>query len=130
MTPELTYLAWAALLTTVLWIPYIVGQVTTNGMLSPQDYKDPNPKTVPLWVQRANRVHINSVESLAPFAVLILIIHVTNQSNETTALLAAIFFWARLAHAVVYWMGLPYLRTLAFAVANITTLVVFYQAIT
>jgi uncharacterized MAPEG superfamily protein len=28
----------------------------------------------------------------------------------------AVYFWARLAHAVVYTMGVPVLRTLAFAV--------------
>ena len=40
MTPELTYLAWAALLTALLWIPYIAGQVMTNGFLSGELLKD------------------------------------------------------------------------------------------
>ena len=88
MTPELTYLAWSALLTAVLWIPYIVGQVMSNGMLSAENYTDPTPRPSPLWVQRANRAHINSVETLAPFAVLVLILQVTNGFNETTATLA------------------------------------------
>ena len=28
----------------------------------------------------------------------------------------AVYFWARLAHVIVYTMGVPVLRTLAFAV--------------
>ena len=71
MAPELTYLAWTALLTAVLWVPYIVGQVMTNGFLSGENYTDPTPRPVPLWVQRANRAHINAVEVFAPFAALI-----------------------------------------------------------
>ena len=130
MTPELTYLAWAALLTTVLWIPYIAGQVMTNGFLSAENYKDPTPGAVPLWAQRANRTHINSVETLGPFAALILIIHVSGQANDNTALWAAVFFWARVVHAGVYWLGIPYVRTLSFAAGNVATLVLFYEAIT
>ena len=34
MSPELKYLALTALLTASLWIPYIVAQVMTNGLLS------------------------------------------------------------------------------------------------
>ena len=34
-----------------------------------------------------------------------------------TALGAQLFFWCRLAHAVVYIAGIPYLRTLAWLVS-------------
>ncbi len=130
MTPELTYLAWTALLTAVLWIPYIVGQVVTNGFLSGENYRDPTPRPVPLWAQRANRAHLNAVETFAPFAALVWIIYVTNGANEMTALWAAIFFWARVGHAVVYWLGIPFVRTLIFAAGNVAVLGLFYEAIT
>ena len=73
MSPELKYLALTALLTGSLWIPYIVCQVMTNGTLQPANYVDPTPRPVPLWGQRANRAHINAVETFAPFAALVLI---------------------------------------------------------
>ncbi|MBU6458119.1 MAG: MAPEG family protein, partial [Bradyrhizobium sp.] len=39
--------------------------------------------------------------------------HITGKSNDTTAAGAAIFFWARVAHLIVYVAGLKYVRTIA-----------------
>ena len=44
MSPDLKYLAFTALLTASLWIPYVVCQVTTNGALAPANYVDPTPR--------------------------------------------------------------------------------------
>jgi len=130
MTPDLTWLAWSAALTAVLWIPYIVGLTISAGPINADGYRDPTPPELPAWVKRCNRVHINSVEALAPFAVVVLIAHVAGLANETTALWAAIFFYARVAHAAVFWIGIPYVRTLAFTVGFVSTLVIFYVVIT
>lgn len=130
MTPDLTWLAYTAALTAVLWVPYIVGMVIANGMITGQHYKDPTPPELPAWVKRLNRAHINAVESLAPFAAVVLIAHVANVANETTALWAMVFFYARLAHAVIYWSGVPFLRTGAFSVGLIATLLIFWEVIT
>ena len=35
MTTDLTYLAFTAMLTGSLWIPYVISQVVTNGLLTP-----------------------------------------------------------------------------------------------
>lgn len=127
MTDDLTYLAWTALLTAALWIPYIAGQVTANGFLSPQNYKDPEPRPVPLWAQRANRAHLNSVEAFAPFAALVLIAHVSGAANENTAMWASLFLWSRIGHAVVYLFAIPYLRTLIFTAGFIAVAGLFYE---
>jgi len=129
MTPDLTYLAWTALLTAVLWIPYISGQVLTNGLLTPKNYRDPTAREVPLWGQRANRAHINAVEAFAPFAALVLVAHVGGVSNEATAMWAALFFWARLAHAVIYILGIPFLRTIIFTVGFVAVVGLFYEIV-
>lgn len=129
MTPDLMWLAYAAALTAILWVPYIIGIVVTNGIITPSYYKDPTPPDVPTWVKRCNRAHLNAVESLAPFAVVVLIAHVAGIANETTALWAMVYFYARLAHAVIYWLGIPYLRTLVFAVGLIATLLIFWEVI-
>lgn len=130
MTPDLNYLAFSALLTAVLWIPYIVGQVQSNGFLSADNYKDPTPRDVPLWAQRANRVHINSVEAFAPFAALVLVAHVSGSANAMTALWAMVFFWARIAHAIIYMTGIPYLRTIVFTVGFVAVLGLFWEVVT
>jgi uncharacterized MAPEG superfamily protein len=129
MTTDLQYLAYTALLTASLWIPYIVCQTMTNGALGQQNYLDPKPRPVPLWGQRANRAHVNAVEAFAPFAALILIAHVAGKADATTAFCAIAFFWLRLVHAVVYWLGFPYIRTVAFTLGWIAVIVLFLQVV-
>ena len=130
MTTELYYLAYTALLTAALWIVYIVAQVQANGFLTPQNYTDPAPRPVPNWGKRASRAHLNAVESFAPFAALVLIVHVTNQENATTAFLCMAFFWLRLIHAAVYLAAIPYIRTAVFTLGFVCVAGLFWQAIT
>lgn len=130
MTPDLIWLAWTAVLTALLWVPYILGRFATAGLPTPDQYRDPTPPPAPDWVRRMDRAHQNAVESLGPFAAAVLIAHVAGLANETTAMWALVFFWARVAHAVIYWAGIPYLRTLAFAVGLIATLGIFWEIAT
>ncbi len=131
MTIELTYLAWTALLTGALWLPYVTAQVMVNGLLTPDNYTDPSTRPpLPAWGLRANRAHMNAVESFAPFAVMVLIIHVTEQSNSTTAMLCMAFFWLRLVHAVVHLAGWPFLRTVVFTLAWLVEVGLFWQIVT
>ncbi|HYC64584.1 MAG TPA: MAPEG family protein, partial [Reyranellaceae bacterium] len=51
------------------------------------------------------------------FAALVLIVEVASRDNAMTALGAAIFFWARLAYAVIYVAGIAWLRTAAWFVS-------------
>ena len=129
MTTDLYYLAWTALLTASLWIVYIAAQVMTNGLLTPQNYVDPTPRKVPLWGQRANRAHLNAVESFAPFAALILIAHVAGKADGTTAFWAMAFFWLRLAHAIVFWLAFPYVRTVIFTLGWIAVVALFLHVV-
>lgn len=129
MTADLTYLAMTALLTGLLWLPYILGQISNNGIMKPADFADPKPRKAPLWVQRANRAHVNAVETLAPFAVLVLIAHVAGVADENTALWCAVFFWARVAHAIVYILGIPFARSFAFAAGNVALIALFITII-
>ena len=85
MTTDLKYLAFTALLTAALWIPYVISQVMTNGPLTPANYKDPAPRPVPLWGKRADRAYLNAVEVFAPFAVLVIIAHIAGKANAMTA---------------------------------------------
>jgi len=129
MSTDLKYLAFTAILTASLWIPYIVCQVMTNGNLSPQNYRDPTPRPVPLWGKRADRVYINAVESFAPFAALVIVVHLAGKANPTTAFLAMSYFWLRVAHAVVYLLGIPYLRTLVFTLGYVAVIGIFWELI-
>jgi uncharacterized MAPEG superfamily protein len=129
MTPDLTYLAYTTLLLAALWLPYMAGLLQVVGFPKPKFYYDPAVPRLPLWVQRANRAHINLVQAFAPFAALVLIAHVAGQSSATTAMWAMVFFWARVAHAIVHIAGIPYARTLAFAVGFIAVLGLFWEVL-
>ena len=118
MTVELFYLLLTALLTGVLWIPVVIGYVTSRGPLKPSDYKVASTSPLPAWVNRANRAHINAVENLVPFAVVVLIAKAIDVSTPVTAASAAVYFYARAAHAVLHITGFSLFmaRTVAFTV--------------
>ena len=125
MSPDLRYLVLSALLCLLLWVPYIVGLIRARGN-NPDDYKNPPDPSQSPFLKRAYRAHVNLVENLPVFAILILVLHLTERATEATALAAAIFFWSRVAHAIVYWGGWPYIRTLAFAVGWVANLYLAY----
>jgi uncharacterized MAPEG superfamily protein len=129
MTTDLKYLAFTAILTATLWIPYIVCQVMTNGFLQPQNYVDPAQRSVPLWGTRAHRAYLNAVETFAPFAALVIVAHIAGKANAMTAFWAASFFWLRLVHAIVYWLAIPYIRTVAFTLSFICVAGIFWEVI-
>jgi uncharacterized MAPEG superfamily protein len=129
LSVELRYLAYTAFLTAALWIPYIVCQVQTNGFLAPGNYLDPTPRPVPLWGVRANRAHINAVETFAPFAALVLVAHVAGKENGMTAFWTIGFFWLRLAHAIVYLAGVPFIRTIVFVLGFVAVCGLFWEVV-
>ena len=125
MKSELFYLLLSAILTGLLWIPVVIGYVTSRGPLKAEDYRVPPSSPLPDWVVRANRAHLNAVENLAPFAAVVLIAHAMGFSSALTAACAAIYFYARLAHAVIHLSGIGLLmaRTLAFTVGWVAFIV-------
>ncbi len=129
MTVDLTYLAYTAILTAALWIPYVIAQVTSNGPLTPENYRDPTPRPVSLWGKRANRAHLNAVESFAPFAALVIVAQLAGKADAMTAFWAMSFFWLRLTYVVVYWLAIPYVRTLVFTLSFVCTAGIFWEVI-
>jgi len=130
MTTDLRYLAYTAILTAALWIPYVVAQVMTNGFLAAPNYIDPTPRPVPLWGKRADRTYLNAVEVFAPFAALVIVAHIAGKANAMTAFWTICFFWLRLAHAVVYLLGVPYVRTVIFTLGFVCVVGIFWELIT
>jgi uncharacterized MAPEG superfamily protein len=50
------------------------------------------------------------------FAPLVLILSEIDYSSKWTVMACAVYFWSRVAHLIVYALGLPVFRTLAFTV--------------
>ena len=116
MTRELMWLTFTVILTMVLWIPYTLDRVKVRGLMGSMANPSRKDKPQSAWAMRLYFAHTNAVENLMIFAPLVLILDSQGHSTESTAIACAVYFWARLAHAIVYTMGVPVLRTLAFSV--------------
>jgi uncharacterized MAPEG superfamily protein len=116
MSKELLWLTLTVILTGLLWVPYILDRVFVRGLMGAMANPSRNDKPQSPWAQRLYFAHTNAVENLVIFAPLVLILDAQGYSTEGTVIACAVYFWARLTHAVVYTMGVPVLRTLAFSV--------------
>ena len=123
MSRELFWLTLTVALTGLLWIPYILDRCKVRGLKATMDNPKPNDTPQSPWAMRLYFAHTNAVENLVIFAPLVLILDSLNISTAVTVLACAIFFWARLAHAILYALGVPVLRTLAFTVGFICQVV-------
>ncbi|MGY9075368.1 MAG: MAPEG family protein [Acidimicrobiales bacterium] len=125
MDTQLTYLAWSSLLCIILWLPYVLERAKVQGLQGALGYPR-NPPEPAAWAQRSHRAHLNLVENLPAFAALVIIAHLTEVDAGAGA---AMFFYARLVHAVVYTLGIAYIRTLSFVVSWIGMLIIFFSVL-
>jgi uncharacterized MAPEG superfamily protein len=116
MTKELMWLTLTVILTGILWIPYILDRCRVRGLMGAMANPSRNDKPQAAWAQRLYFAHTNAVENLMIFAPLVLILNAEDHSTQSTVIACAVYFWARLAHVIVYTLGLPVARTLAFTV--------------
>ena len=130
MSTELWMLVWTTLLALGLPFIYLAGLTQAPGGAAWSLGNRAQPLAgIPEWAARAQRAHLNLLQNLTPFAILLLVAQVSGRANATTALGATIFFWARAAHAAVYIAGVKYLRTLVFAVATYGAMLILVQLI-
>jgi len=128
MSPDLTYLLYSVILCFVQVVIAASGANQQVGLSTLAGNRQGLPDIVG-WGGRARRAHLNMIENLVLFAALVLIAAVANKANATTAMGAALFFWARLAYAVIYLIGIPWLRTLAWAVSVVGMVIIALQLI-
>lgn len=117
MSPELTWVAATALITALMWVPYILSLIGQMGVAAALADSEHDTALEAAWARRAKRAHANMVENLVIFAPLAIGIHLAGLGSDTTATLCAVFFYARLAHYIIYTLAVPYLRTPVFAVS-------------
>ncbi|MFZ5782359.1 MAG: MAPEG family protein [Pseudomonadota bacterium] len=118
MSPDLTYLLLSTILCFVQMLIAATGANQQVGLPVLAGNREGLPAMTG-WAGRAKRAHANMIESLVLFAALVLIAAVAGKANATTATGAMIFFWSRLAYAVIYVVGVPWLRTLVWFVSVI-----------
>lgn len=110
MSVDLTMLVWSVILCLVQMLIAVNGAMLQVGLPKLAGTRDGFGDCAG-WVGRAQRAHRNMLENLPLFAILVLVAQLTSKADETTALGAQIFFYARLVDVGAYIAGLPYLRT-------------------
>ena len=126
MTPELTKLTWVLALNAIIWLPYVLNRIMVWGLVDAVGYPE-NPKPLAPWAERARKAHYNAVENLVVFAAAVLILNAAGVSNDATVMACTVYFWARLVHYIVYTAGIPWLRTLSYAVGWICNVVLILE---
>jgi len=66
---------------------------------------------------RLDRARANFLETFPLYAAVVLAAQLLQHHDAMTVLGAQLYFWARLAYVPVYAAGIPYLRTLIWAVS-------------
>jgi hypothetical protein len=89
MSHELFWLVMTVAMTGLMWVPYILDRMMVRGMTGAMGNPSPTDKPQSPWAQRL-------------------------MATPTTTFACQLYFWSRLVHAVVYTLGLPVVRTLAF----------------
>jgi uncharacterized MAPEG superfamily protein len=116
MTIELYWLTLTALMTALFWVPYVLNRMAISGLGGTLGGTSPTSESHSDWANRAIRAHYNAIENLAIFAPIVLTAHVLGISNGATKSAVVVYFFARLAHYVVYLAAIPAARTVAFTV--------------
>ncbi len=118
MTPELTYLVLSAVLAFVQIMVAATSAALQNGVMSQVGNRENLPEFSGLC-GRAVRAYRNMLENLALFTILVLAANAAGISTVMTVSGAQLFFYARLAHAVVYIAGVPFVRSAIWGISVI-----------
>lgn len=124
MSIELTMLALSVALLFVLVIIQAAAGTQAQGAMTMANNRD-NLGPPSVWQARTKRCVDNHREGLIMFAPLVLIAAQQGVSTSLTVLGAQLFFYSRVAHAVVYLAGLPYIRPIFWTVGIIGTIMIF-----
>lgn len=128
MSGELSLLVWSVILMFAQMLVAAAGANLQVGLPAlAGNREDVRPATG--WAGRARRAHLNMLENLVLFAALVLVAQVAGKTNAMTLLGAQLFFWGRLAYALVYVAGVPWLRTGVWAVSVVGMALITLQLV-
>ena len=124
MTIDLACLAGNALWGFVLVLIEIFGKTKIAGKAWNAGNREKEP-TFPPWIDRAGRALGNHKENFPLFLTAVVVVHLAGKQDKVSAIAALVYVAARLAHGLLYIGGVTKVRTMAFSVGAIATLVIF-----
>lgn len=124
MSVELTMLAYSVALLFALILLQSMAGVRAQGLVPLAGSRD--GLAAPMGFHaRMRRVVDNHREGLTLFAPLVLIAALARISSPVTVLGAQLFFYSRVVHAVLYVLGVPLVRPLAWLVGLAGIVMIF-----
>ncbi len=130
---ELAILAVLGVFAASMWMPFIIGVNSAPEGSLPADAPDgfvlaANWRLQRPWVQRAYRAHMNLLEQLVPFALLVLLVDRLDGFTSLTLWTCIAFLIIRVVHAVGYitaWTRFP-ARPIIFTLGWVCCLIMGY----
>ena len=124
----LSPLLLASLFTAMMWMVYFPGAMAVRGARSllsanPKHNPVPLPESTSRWVQ----AHQNMLENLPSFIAVCLAVELSGHQQYSWTVAGYVFVIARILHFVFYGLGVPYLRTLMFFAAWLSTLFIGFS---
>ena len=117
MTTELCLLVWSVVLGLVQIALAASGSVAQRGLGWALSARDGEARALTGIAARLGRASHNFLETFPLFAAAVLVAFALQRHDGMTVLGAQLYFWARLVYLPVYTAGIPYLRTLIWAVS-------------
>jgi uncharacterized MAPEG superfamily protein len=110
-------LAWSVLLG-LAYVFIAAGLATRQrGLKWNAGNRDAVPAPLTGVAARAARASANFLETFGFFAAAALAVTVTHRDTPHATLGAELYFWARVVYLPIYLAGIPYLRTVVWAVS-------------
>jgi uncharacterized MAPEG superfamily protein len=106
-------------------LPVVFNLGRTSWALGPRDEAGPPSTRIGARLERALK---NFLETFVLFAAVVLLAQAMGRHSANSALGAQLYFWARLAYVPAYAAGIPFLRTLIWAVSLVGIVLVLLAA--
>ena len=117
MIPELRWLSFSILLGLLYVFVAAALKTRDRGLKWNAGNRDGTVNPLTDVSARAVRANANFLETFPFFAAAVLAVAVAGVHTAHTAMGAQLYFWARLAYLPIYIAGIPYVRTLVWAMS-------------
>ena len=125
---ELNLLVWSVALCVLQMLISVITAQGQVGLMPLVGNREDFPELKGI-AGRASRGHQNMATNLVLFTALVSVVALSGKSNTMTELGAELFFWARVAYAVIYLIGIPWARTIVWAVSIVGLVMIFLQVV-
>jgi uncharacterized MAPEG superfamily protein len=128
MTPELTILAYAALLQVAQLVLAIIFGDAQTGIKYGASARD-TPHALTGLAGRIDRALNNHYAALMLFTIAVIVVTLGEKSSALTMNCAWVYLFARIAYVPAYLSGIPYLRSIIWTVGIGATVVMLGVAV-